>query len=78
MLETLERPMADDAADGGPPADLLTTEQVARELGVSRPTVFRLIERGRLTPVPSNPVLMRPRRFLFRREDVDKVKRGEA
>lgn len=70
MLELLERPMADETGD------VMTTDEVARELGVSRATVLRFVERNKLTPLPSNPLLDRPRRLLFKREDVERLKRA--
>ena len=57
--------------------DLLNVEQVAKLLGVSRPTIYRLMRDGRLTPAtPDNPALLAQRR-KFRRVDVERLARGE-
>ena len=47
-----------------------TAEVVAR-LGVSRMTIIRMIDEGVLTPIPKNPLLKRPQKLLFRREEVE-------
>jgi len=58
--------------------DTVGVDDAAAMLGVSRATVLRLIDRKKLVQVnEDNPVLQRPRRILLRREDVERIKRGE-
>lgn len=55
--------------------DLMTTQEAAKELACSPATVLRLVRAGKLTPAtPKSPVLQRPRRMLFRRADVERLK----
>lgn len=55
--------------------DLLTTQQVLDLLGISKPSLYSLINDGIIAPLPTNPALKRPRRLFFKREDVERVKR---
>lgn len=56
--------------------DLLTAAETIRELEVSRTTLTNLIHRGDIVPAnPPNPALRRQARLLFRRTDVDHVRR---
>ena len=51
----------------------MTTKQVLECLGITRPVLQRLIDKGQLTPlnaVPKGSLTLRPRRFLFRAADV--------
>jgi hypothetical protein len=53
----------------------MTTQQVADTLCISPDTVHNLVKRGVLTPInPANPLLKRPRRLLFARADVERLK----
>lgn len=57
--------MADDA-------DLLTTNETAAILCVSRATVLRMVAAGTLAPAEArNPQLGRPAAYRFRRADVE-------
>ena len=57
------------------PDELLSLKQVAQVLGLSRPTVYRLLREGVLQPVtPDNPFLDQQRR-KFRRADIERLKR---
>lgn len=59
------------------PDELLNIQQVAEVLGVSRPTVYKLLRKGLLIPVqPDSPFLEQQRR-KFRRADVERLARGE-
>lgn len=55
--------------------DLLTTQQVLDLLGISKPSLYKLINAGIIAPVPANPLLERPRRLYFERDEVERVKR---
>jgi len=58
--------------------DEITVDEAASILGVSRATVIRRIEQKELLPInEDNRVLKRPRRILLRREDVERLGRGE-
>lgn len=58
--------------------ELLNIQQVAEVLGISRPTVYKLLRRGLLIPIsPDSPFLEQQRR-KFRRSDVERLLRGEA
>ena len=59
----------------GDEAEMLTVLEVARELDVSRATLYVMMDKGAIFPVPVNPHLSRPRRHLFTRAEVDRVKR---
>jgi len=52
----------------------MTADEAARRLGVSRSTLQRLIKDHELTPInPPSPRLLRPRRLLFSRADVERL-----
>lgn len=55
--------------------DLLTTAETLKKLGISRPTLYKLIREGRISPVPGNPVLQIQKRNYFRLGDVERLKR---
>lgn len=55
--------------------ELLTSRQTWEMLGVGRSTLFRMVDEGTITPVPSNPTLIRPKRIYFTRSEVERVKR---
>lgn len=52
---------------------LLTTTQVAERLGVERHTVYRMIERGQLTPIKISD-----RNFKFDPQELDRFLAGQA
>ncbi len=57
-----------------PTADMLDAHQTAVLLGVSRSTLTRLKNEGVILPAnPKSPHLKRPRRLLFRRDDVERL-----
>lgn len=47
----------------------MSVEQVCAFLEISRPTLFKLVGQGRITPLPGNPLKEREAKF-FRRSDV--------
>jgi excisionase family DNA binding protein len=51
---------------------LLTVEDVARILGVSRAAVYAMVSRGDLTPVP-----LPLRKTRFARDTIERLLRGE-
>lgn len=61
----------------GDETDMLTVVETAKELGVSRATLYAFMDRGIIFPIPYNPHMARPRRHLFTRSEVDRVKRAE-
>lgn len=54
---------------------MLTVVETAKELGVSRAKLYRMMDRGVIFPVPSNPHLDRPWRHYFTRAEVERVQR---
>ncbi len=56
-------------------ADVLTTQEALALLRISRPTLYKLIQEGSLAPIPVSPALLRPKRLLFRRSDIERVLR---
>lgn len=61
--------------------DKLTTAQVLRELNTSRPILQRLMDDHKIAPinpVPPGDFAIRPRRFLFARADVERLKAERA
>lgn len=54
--------------------ELLTVPEAAKELQVSRATLYRLMDAGVIFPIPTNPLLKRPLRHLFTRAEVERVK----
>ncbi len=63
--------MTDDAKGD----DVLTTREALDLLHISRTSLYRLLAEGMLAPVPSSPALLRPKRLLFYRADVERVLR---
>ena len=58
--------------------DLLTVEQAVQVSGLSRSTILRRISQGRITPAnAAHPGLDRPKAWLLRRADVERLARGE-
>jgi predicted DNA-binding transcriptional regulator AlpA len=64
-----------DEPRGKQEGDVLTTQETIKLLGVSRPTLYRMMDEGVLTPLPGNPTLLVQKRLYFRREDVERVLR---
>lgn len=63
---------------GSPNDDLLTVDQAATLSGLSRATILRRIQKGRLKPANKmHPGLDRPKAWLLRRADVERLARGE-
>ena len=54
----------------------MTVKEVLAELGISRSTLYERMKDGTLTPLPKPPALRRQRVLLFRREDVERLKRA--
>ena len=54
---------------------MLTTDQAAKLLGISRKTVMKLLHAGVFTKVLKNPHAGRPE-YLIRPEEVEAYKRG--
>lgn len=52
----------------------MSTAEVAEYLGVSVPTVTRLVKRGVLASRPVSPALQRPKAFEFDRSVVEAYK----
>ncbi len=50
--------------------DVVTSNEALALLGVSRNTLYSLVKRGELIPLPANPALLRPKRLLFYRADI--------
>lgn len=51
----------------------MTAIEAAKVLGISRTTLFKLMREGAIAPIPTSPLLKRPRRLLFRRADVERL-----
>jgi predicted site-specific integrase-resolvase len=52
--------------------EIMEAKEVAQYLNISRTSLQRLIVAGRLKPVnPTNPLLARPKKLLFARQDVE-------
>lgn len=59
--------------------ELLTVEQAVRVSGLSRATIQRRIRDGHIKPVnAAHPGLYRPKAWLLRRADVERLARGET
>lgn len=55
--------------------ELMEAKDVAKELNVSRTTLQRLIQAGKLKPVNErNPLLVRPKKLYFKKSDVEALK----
>ena len=68
---------ADRPSDSEPPP-LLAPHEIARRLGVSRPTVNRLIRSGRLASVRITDQILRVRPDVLQRFIADAEARAEA
>jgi len=56
--------------------EMLTVPEAAKELGVSRGKLYRMMDAGTIFPVPVNPLLERPLRHYFTRAEVERVKQA--
>lgn len=57
---------------------LLTTQQVLARLGISRQTLYNLMERGQIKPIDKPAFLSKRGRLQFRESDVEKLVNGET
>lgn len=58
---------------------LLTTKEVLERLGISRPTLYALMKRGKIAPIKDEkPYLERRTKLLFREADVEQLRKGEV
>ena len=73
MRDKPHKPAPGKASTSDEGSDLMKTDEVLAVLEISKPTLYKLIEEGTLTPLPKNPLLKRPRRLLFKREDVERL-----
>lgn len=55
--------------------EMLTVPEAAKELGVSRGKLYRMMDAGKIFPIPVNPLLDRPLRHYFTRDEIERVKR---
>ena len=53
--------------------EMLTVMEAAKALGVSRGTLYHMMDEGVIFPIPVSPHLKRPMRHLFTRAEVDRV-----
>lgn len=51
----------------------MTTQEVLDAWGISRPTLYRRIKEGVITPLPKKPGLKRAYPLLFRRSEIEKI-----
>lgn len=77
--------MSDEYGDRSPESipkgandEMLTVVEAAKELGVSRGKLYRMMDAGQIFPIPVNPVLDRPLRHYFTRAEVERVKHEAA
>ena len=54
--------------------ETLTTTEVLLELGISRKTLYKWMDRGIIRPNNFNPLFEKQSKLLFLRSDVDSVK----
>jgi len=66
-----KKPQSSDQKEG----DVLTTQETIKLLGVSRPTLYRMMDEGVIAPLPGNPSLLIQKRLYFLRADVERVLR---
>ena len=57
-------------------SDLVTVEEARAMLDVARATIYRMIARGELRPIPGNPAKIKQPRY-FHRRDVERILHGE-
>ncbi len=68
MELTMEKPIASDD-------DLLDTAQAMEVLGLKRNAFFNLRKDGIIVPVNDDPLIHRPAKLLFRRGDLEAVRK---
>lgn len=68
MELTMDKPPAD-------PDELLDTEQAMELLGLKRNAFFNLRKAGIIVPVNDDPLIKRPAKLLFRRGDLEAVRK---
>jgi predicted DNA-binding transcriptional regulator AlpA len=57
---------------------LLNTQEVLNRLGISRKTLYNLMEKGKIRPIDKPAFLTKHPRLQFRESDVDKLLNGES
>jgi predicted DNA-binding transcriptional regulator AlpA len=53
--------------------NLLNTQEVLKRLGISRPTLYSLMDEGKIKPVEKPSYLKRAAKLQFRESDVEKL-----
>lgn len=56
---------------------LLSTQEVINRLGISRTTLYSLIDQNVIKPIEKPSYLKKPSRLQFRESDVEKLLNGE-
>lgn len=56
------------------PEDLMTLEQAARYLGISKTTVYRRLTELGIRPINYSPLLRRQKVSKYSKADIDKIK----
>ena len=64
--------MTNDEARG---SDLLTTQEVAKVLGIAEKTIYAWRKQGIIEPIPGNPAKKKQPRY-YRRKDVEWILHG--
>ena len=54
--------------------ELMTLEQAATYLGISKATVYRRLAELKIRPANDNPLLKRPKESKYRKSDIEKIK----
>jgi len=55
-------------------SDIVTAEEAAKSLKISRTTFQRLVKDGRVKPISEkNPILKRQSKLLFNRSDIERL-----
>lgn len=57
---------------------LLTTQEVLQKLSISRPTLYSLMDEGKIKPIEKPSYLKRASKLQFRESDVEKLLSGES
>jgi predicted site-specific integrase-resolvase len=56
---------------------LLGVKEVQGRLGISRTTLYHLMEEGKIKPIEKASYLKKPAKLQFRESDVEKLLQGE-